>query len=78
MSKTTLNKLDKSIRAAVSEMKKLRRENERLREKAAKLEQRLEKSSQTAEASSDWVKERQVIRDRVEQLTEQLEGVLAE
>ena len=74
---SSLDKLTRSIQTAVSEIKRLRRENDRLKEKSAKLERRVEASS----ASTDeevWRAERSQIRDRMEELVDRLEGVLGE
>ncbi len=75
---SSIDKLSKSIEAAVTEIKRLRRENEKLVEKAARLERRAEEAAAEGDESQAWETEREQIRERLEALSEHLDSVLGE
>lgn len=78
MSVTSIDELSQSVQKAVAEIKKLRRENARLEEKAVMLEKRLEASSEVSPDDAAWLEERDLIRGRVAELVEHLEGAMNE
>jgi chromosome segregation ATPase len=59
-----------------SEVAEAREENEALREQIADLELKLARAEETAAVRDGWDREREEIRDRVERLTRQLEGLI--
>ncbi len=75
---SSIDKLSKSIEAAVAEIKRLRRENEKLSEKAARLERRAEEAAAQGDESRAWEAEREQIRERLDALSDHLDGVLGE
>jgi FtsZ-binding cell division protein ZapB len=75
---SSVDKLSKSVEKAVSEIERLRGDNERLTEKVARLERRLDEAAATSGGSDVWQAERDRLRERLQALAERLEGVLGE
>lgn len=78
-----LDLLETTVRRATEEIGRLRADNGTLRDRVDQLEDELTRAREAADSSPDdaaetWRSERSEIRDRVEKLTEKLEGLLDE
>lgn len=71
-----LKNLEKQVQAATDEIEALRKENRTCKTKVKQLEQKLAESRLADQSAGDWEKERQTVRDRVEQLATSLEKLL--
>ena len=69
-----LGELEDRVRDAAEELRRLRDENGDLRSRVEHLEQ--EAASRPAAEGGDWTRERDEIRERVERLVSELEGLL--
>ena len=69
-----LSSLEDRVREAAAELRRLRDENQELREQLREAKQKA--PARGADAAA-WEKERNAIRERVERLVTQLEGLLS-
>jgi len=71
-----LKNLEQQVQAATDEIEALRKENRTCKTKVKQLEKKLAEARRADQSAGDWEKERQAVRDRVEQLATSLEKLL--
>ena len=71
-----LSDLEKKVESAAAELQKLRKETGTQKTKIKQLQQQLADAKGASKSATDWTKERDQIRKRVEKLTTGLEKLL--